>query len=209
MSLRAVRSLRLFIEESYRIHPISANAVAGFITFSAGDALSQNISRPKKRNDVQHEHKIDYSRAFQTGFLGVFMNGFVLHRWYRVLDAAFGSSMRNNTRGIFLKTISDQLVYAPFSIAMFFSYTSAQTVWRTPSADSITDSGNRMRTFQEAYHQKMNQSFLSTWACDWMVWPAVNAINFRFVPINYRPTFIGVAQIMWQTFMSTVGHAKP
>ena len=38
-----------------------------------------------------------------------------------------------------------------------------------------------------------------------MVWPIVNFLNFRFIPLNVRPTFICSAQFLWQTYMSYVG----
>lgn len=34
------------------------------------------------------------------------------------------------------------------------------------------------------------------------LWPAVTAINFTFVPIEYRSVFAGVIAVGWQTYLS-------
>lgn len=34
------------------------------------------------------------------------------------------------------------------------------------------------------------------------IWPAVSAINFSFVPIEYRSIFAGLVAVGWQTYLS-------
>jgi len=34
------------------------------------------------------------------------------------------------------------------------------------------------------------------------LWPAVTAINFAFLPLEYRPVFGGVVAVGWQTYLS-------
>lgn len=34
------------------------------------------------------------------------------------------------------------------------------------------------------------------------LWPAVTAINFTFIPIEYRSVFAGVIAVGWQTYLS-------
>jgi len=64
---------------------------------------------------------LSMQRAISFGALGMFINGVALHQWYMVLERTIGSSMQSRSV-IASKIIADQLVYAPFSIAVFFGY---------------------------------------------------------------------------------------
>lgn len=174
------------------------------------------------------------------------MNGLVLHRWYNYLDKTFGSSMHEK-KGIYLKMIVDQIIYAPFSITVFLAFASIMAV-RTPKILQERDNENEIfyyidyeknkekvivsnmkisnkindtfiklpsdqmekidRKRAAILIQKMNDSLLSIWVADCFVWPFVNYINFSYIPKNYRPSFVGVALLFWQTFVSSLGHKK-
>jgi hypothetical protein len=62
--------------------------------------------------------------------------------------------------------------------------------------------------WKEEFVFKMDKFLLSTWLADCMVWPAVSFVNFRFVPLNFRPTFVGFVQVFWQSYVSYVSHKK-
>ena len=164
-------------------------------------------------------------------FLPVFIFPLVvLHHWYRSLDYTFGRGMKTNKRGVMYKTIADQLIYAPFAITMFFGYVSMMkavhgTTSCTPSSggneiNGMIDNGSNgdgpsppsssiPTMAMSSFQQQMDKSFVSTYMADLCVWPLVNVLNFRYVPLHYRPSFVGVAQIAWQAYMSRVSHAQP
>ncbi|CAM9930981.1 unnamed protein product, partial [Discosporangium mesarthrocarpum] len=129
----------------------------------------------------------------KVGWLGVVLNGFVLGGWYRVLDMTLGTD-RRNTKKVLIKCAADQFVYAPIAITSFLSF-----------APVARGSGNVSDWGREAA-KNLRLSFLDVWVMDWKVWPAVNLVAFRFLPSPYRPSFVSVAQVSWQTYMSTVGH---
>jgi hypothetical protein len=188
MSISRLHSFKIHkIIKIFSQNPILANSCTGLVIFTSGDLLSQYL-----KNNYQFNEKINISRALQTGTLGIFMNGLMLHYWYRSLDYLFGTSMKHYS-GVILKVILDQIVYAPFSIGVFFSVASI-------------NKGGDPEVICHRLKEKAQESFLDTWAADCMVWPLVNFFNFRFIPIYLRPTFVGFAQLMWQTYMSTVGY---
>jgi protein Mpv17 len=41
---------------------------------------------------------------------------------------------------------------------------------------------------------------------DWSFWPAVQAINFRYVSPNFRVVYVAVATYAWNTFLSYMKH---
>lgn len=191
--------------------PMLANSLTGFIIFTSGDIISQYIQNNQLynyNNNNNHLNKgnysnstfleqilsIDITRSIKTGTLGIFMNGIMLHYWYRSLDLLFGNSMKRMS-SVVLKVVLDQLVYAPFSIGVFFSVASY-------------GKGGNLNSMYLNLKEKTEESFIDTWAADCMVWPLVNFLNFRYIPIYMRPTFVGFAQLMWQTYMSTVSYRE-
>jgi protein Mpv17 len=167
----------------YVKYPVFMNSSTGFITFSGGDLLSQCYTG--KNVTIQ---TIKVERAVTTGMLGIALNGASLYGWYHVLDKVLGAS--GNYKTVALKCLADQIVYAPFSIIAFFSY-----------AAMIKVNGD---TFLEQVQDRIQKSFMIVWLADCCVWPLVNFVGFRYVHINIRPTFISVAQLFWQIYLSAV-----
>lgn len=164
-------------------YPKLSNYLAGFATFSAGDFIAQNLDREKKR-------KVNYLRSIEIGMLGLFLNGFLLVRWYHLLEHMFGSSM-NNAKSVILKCIADQVVFAPASIILFFSFSSyiqEYSIWKAT----------------KGFEEKMKENFFTTYAADCTLWPFANFLNFRMIPLPYRPSFTSFIQFMWQIYLSFV-----
>lgn len=179
------------LRSSYRKFPLISNSISGFVIFGSGDILSQCVASKDSHKSFR---QVDFRRAFDTSLLGVFMNGLCLHGWYRILEHTIGTSMLNN-KVVVLKCVADQFCYAPFSILVFFSFTGIRT-------------GGTSAEIKENIQSKVNTSFISTWIADCTLWPLVNAANFSLIPLNYRPTFVGVAQLFWMTYLAFVGN-KP
>ena len=195
--------VKTFVVQSYQLHPQAVNSMTGMLAFTCGDIMSQQIATNESNK------KVDYGKAIKTGFLGVLMNGLFLHHWYRGLDKAFGSSMKKNTRGIIFKMVADQIIYSPIAIAIFFGWVSSYSI-ENEGTDlvPITNKFNveNINRVVVKFKEKMDNFFLSTWATDCCFWPLINLVNFRYVPLNYRPTYVGIAQIAWQTFMSYISN---
>ena len=138
--------------------------------------------------------KLERQTLLGSGILGAFLNGLTLPIWYRQLDKQFGVS-RTCTRTVFSKVVADQVIYAPFSIMIFFLYSSyaSESSWvsRQHYEDKITS--------------KMKNDFFSTWLADCAFWPFVNLVTFRVMPLVFRPIFAGFAQVFWQSYMTHVG----
>ena len=52
------------------------------------------------------------------------------------------------------------------------------------------------------------QMFIPALVANWKLWPAVQTINFRFMPLRYRVPFTGAVGIAWQVFLSILNSAK-
>lgn len=183
--LQFARQSREKIQTQFNKHPKVTNAVSGFVTFSFGDILAQQMV---------DFGAWDKKRTFQAGLLGGAMNGVCLHYWYRSLDFAFGSNMKSKF-GIACKIVLDQVLYAPFAIISYFSLSIYQKS-KTKDMDSMKDD----------LKLKVKDSFTTVFLADCCLWPFVNFLNFRVVPIVYRPTFISLAQLSWQSYLSSASH---
>ena len=154
------------------------------------------------------------------------LSAVVLHKWYVYLDAYFGR--RRSPRLALYKTIADQVVYSPLAIAVFFGHASLVEAAAAAAAndnnnkDSSSSSSSKsgsgssstnswqdvLDVARNEFQDKMQRSFLPTLIADCCVWPIANMVNFRYIPLNYRPSFVGVVQIAWQSYVNYVGYKK-
>jgi len=179
------------IKRVFASHPKLSSACTGFVTFSLGDVIAQKLE--KGGNKV-----LDLKRSLKVGFLGFFMNGVFLTRWFEYLDRVVGTCMLTKSN-VICKVVADQLVYAPLAIMAYFSYATAtlcdeQSSEGKPSASS-------------SFLGKMVNDFWPTFAADCTIWPVANVVNFRYVPLIYRASFTSVIALIWQTYMSVVAYA--
>lgn len=181
---KRVWSVKDALAQAFQTNPRLANAVTGGLTFALGDVIAQKLELVKTGSSK----KLDLWRSMQIGCLGVAMNGFFLHHWYHSLDRVLGSSMTCKI-GVAGKVIADQFVFAPFAIAAFFGFNSAR------QASSVEET-------EELFASKMETSFVSTFLADCSLWPAANFVNFRYIPLAYRPSFTAAVQLVWQTYLS-------
>jgi hypothetical protein len=93
----------------------------------------------------------------------------VQHRWFYFLNAAFPLTKEAATTQALKRVALDQLVMAPIGLALFFLF---MTVAEGGGRRAVT------RKFQEVYIQSLKANY--------MVWPAVQMLNFRIVPLQFQ-----------------------
>ena len=180
--------------------PAAGSAISGFVTFSMGDVIigSQKNSENNKMYVMYFKIKKlknkfssrNYCRSLQIGVLGAFMNSVALRIWYKKLDQHLGSSMAD-LKIVFAKCVLDQIVYAPFAIISYFTFSEFITL------------GFCRETFSIA-KAKCSSDLFKTWVADCTVWPSANWICFRYVFVQYRPIFTNFVQLGWQIYLSSV-----
>lgn len=83
------------------------------------------------------------------------------------------------------KIVINQTIYTPFYNTYFFSMQSFL------AGDNWVEIWDRVRRTVPV--SMMNSLKL---------WPAVTAINFAFIPIEYRSIFSGIVAVGWQTYLT-------
>lgn len=193
------RSLsRVFADRPYLF-----NSMAGFLSFTLGDALAQKVDG---RIAGVRDAEINVGRSVAIGGLGIVLNGVLMVKWFGILDKYVGASM-TSPRVLVTKTVLDQVVYAPFSISAFFAYTSLilhgneYSDHKDPQPPT-TATAESSTTWMTRFRAKIDDKFLATFEADCAVWPMMNLVQFRFVPLHLRPTVNGAAALLWQGFLS-------
>nr|POE58705.1 phosphoglycerate kinase [Quercus suber] len=96
--------------------------------------------------------------------------GFIMaplqHRWFGFLESTFPLSAGKATTNAMRRVAFDQLLFAPCGLAAFFTF---MTVAEGGGRRAVT------RKFQEVYIPALKANY--------MVWPAVQMLNFRLIPI--------------------------
>ncbi|KAI9505974.1 hypothetical protein BX070DRAFT_219123 [Coemansia spiralis] len=151
-----------------------------------GDLLAQFIESHNNKKPMRW----DYKRTLRFVAWGAICAP-VFHKWYLFLNKQFPlPSIQTQGKRSFVTTVSkrvatDQGVYAPLGVAGFFI------------AMNYMEGGNWMSA-----KTRLREYYWPTLCANYAVWPAVQAINFGFVPTIYRVPFSSIVSIFWNAFIS-------
>ncbi|KAK8121936.1 sym-1 [Apiospora sp. TS-2023a] len=106
----------------------------------------------------------------------------------------FGFLQRNVTiRGrpnatIAARVACDQLLFAPTFIGLFLS------------SMAVMEGGSPQAKLEKSYKPALQANY--------MLWPFVQLVNFKFVPLHHRVLFVNIISIGWNCFLSMINSAK-
>lgn len=98
-----------------------------------------------------------------------FLNAIIQHRWFAFLKHTFPLTTGAATTAAFKRMTCDQLVFAPVGLGIFFTYM------------TVTEGGGRREL-----KQKLRDVYFPSLKANYLVWPAVQMLNFRLVPIQFQ-----------------------
>ncbi len=79
----------------------------------------------------------------------------------------------------------DQLIFAPIGLSCFFTFM------------TVAEGGGKravMKKFQDVYVPALRANYL--------LWPAVQILNFRVIPIQLQIPFVSTIGIAWTAYLS-------
>lgn len=97
-------------------------------------------------------------------------------------------NLRTNGATIAARVAADQLLFAPTFIGVFLS------------SMAVLEGGSPS--------DKLAKSYVPALTANYMIWPLVQAVNFRFVPLHHRVLFVNVISIGWNCYLSFLNSAK-
>ena len=114
-------------------------------------------------------------------------------QWFSFLSKAFPVTKGSGTLPAFKRMACDQLIFAPIGLAAFFTFM------------TIAEGGGR-----RAISRKFQDIYLPSLKANWMIWPVVQILNFRVVPVPFQIVSLTVNNVCsmintMQPFVSSVG----
>lgn len=127
----------------------------------------------------------DLERTARLCLWSIFVGTPIGHFWYMFLDRNICPATPTAGRAVLGKLALDQLVMSPAGLALFF--------WGI----KLLEGG----TLQEA-RANVASKFGPTLMANYVLWPAANFVNFRFIPSEQRILYINVIALFWTAYMS-------
>lgn len=196
--MRAWKVYRNALQRSPRI----TNAAMSATLFGLGDALAQKISMMKDKENtiittkyVKQENqdekvtKFDIRRNLRSAVYGGIIFAPIGDKWYHILQSYvyLKKFPINHFINVAYRVGVDQLLFAPFGLALYFS---------------------SMSVLEHNPLQFHTDTWASTLQTNWKIWPAVQLINFWFVPIEHRLLLVNTVAVGWNTYLSLQNSQK-
>jgi len=163
--------------------PILTKAVSSGIIVAFGDVLAQVLVE----GALQEGHKYDWARTGRMWLIGITIVAPLLHYWYMYLNKWIPDP---STKGALLRVLIDQVTFAPVGICVFFT--------------SIFTLEGRLDELPD--HIRAN--LWPTLKNNWKLWIPTMFVTFRVIPHHYQVLWVNCVSVLWNTYMSWVGHQK-
>ncbi|TMW50337.1 hypothetical protein DOY81_004572 [Sarcophaga bullata] len=165
----------MFSRATTRIVPylVESSRAAGIM--ATGDILAQTVVEKKDFKDI------DYARTMKYSSLGFLFVGPVLKYWFGLLDRSIALKQSRLQRTV-KKMIVDQSIMAP---ALNLSITALVGLINEESSETIKE------RIKVQYPDIMKNNYI--------LWPAVQMVNFSIVPLKYQVTFVQMVAVFYRT----------
>ncbi|MCJ1280387.1 Protein required for ethanol metabolism [Puttea exsequens] len=145
------------------------------VLFATGDVMAQHL--------VEKVPTHNYARTGRMALYGGAIFGPAATTWFAFLARRINFPARP-TLTIAARVLTDQTVFASTNLFCFLS------------SMALMEGGDP--------RDKLRSSYFTALEKNWMVWPAVQAINFRFVPLEHRVLVVNVVSLGWNCYLSYV-----
>jgi hypothetical protein len=93
----------------------------------------------------------------------------VQHKWFSFLSSTFPITSKSGTVPALKRVAFDQLIFSPVGLAIFFTFM------------TVAEGGGR-----RAIAKKFQDVYVPALKANYMVWPAVQILNFRVIPLQFQ-----------------------
>lgn len=131
----------------------------------------------------------DFERLFR--FMAYpFLMAPLQFRWFKLLESTFPITKQAAFLPAMKRVAADQLIFAPFGVAAFFT------------AMTLAEGGGK-----QGVKQKMKDMYFPTLKANYVLWPAVQVVNFRLMPVQFQLPFVSTVGIAWTAYLSLTNAA--
>lgn len=161
--------------------PLLTQSVTTAVLFATGDITAQQLV--EKRGLEKH----DFVRTGRMFAYGGIIFGPAATTWFGILQRRVQLKSANAT--ILARVAVDQSLFAPTFVGLFLS-TMAVLEGTSPT-------------------EKLQKSYFTALTSNYMLWPFVQLVNFKFVPLPHRLLFVNVISIGWNCYLSFLNSDAP
>lgn len=129
-------------------------------------------------------HPFDFERLTRFMSYGFIMTP-VQFKWFGLLTRLFPITPKSATIPALQRVALDQLVFAPFGLCCFFTFM------------TIAEGGGKRQVVK-----KFQDIYVPTLRANYVLWPAVQIMNFRVVPLKFQIPFVSTVGIAWTAYLS-------
>jgi hypothetical protein len=120
-----------------------------------------------------------------------FMMSPVQFKWYGFLNRTFPVTSARGLMPALQRVAMDQLIFAPFGLTCFFTFM------------TVAEGGGL-----KAIQKKFADVYVPTLRANYILWPAVQIINFRLMPIQFQIPFVSTIGIAWTAYLSLTNSSE-
>ncbi|WVQ84796.1 hypothetical protein IAT38_006953 [Cryptococcus sp. DSM 104549] len=183
-----------FYNSNFDRRPIPTLIVTNGVLNTVADILAQTSTILLHNPTPLHPTPAyDPERTLRFAVFGMAM-GPLIGRWMRLLErqipmraAALTAGKGSQGNGLVLakRVLADQLIMAPFGLTVFVG---SMGIMEGRTTSEIGD--------------KFSDMYFPALIANWKVWPLIQTINFKLMPIQYRVPFQSTCGIAWTLYLS-------
>ncbi|KAI1636319.1 hypothetical protein F4809DRAFT_609672 [Biscogniauxia mediterranea] len=160
--------------------PLLTQAVTTAVLFGVGDITAQQVV--EKKGIEKHE----LARTGRMVLYGGAVFGPAATTWFGILQRHV--VLRNKNAEMLARVAADQLLFAPTFIGVFLS------------SMAVMEGGSPK--------EKLDRSYMPALQTNYLIWPFVQMVNFKLVPLEHRVLFVNIISIGWNCYLSMVNSQK-
>jgi len=162
---------------------------------SDGIELDDVNEKPARFSPDLHPHSSG-PQPFDFERLTRFMSyGFIMtplqFKWFGLLTRLFPLRPTSATIPALQRVAMDQLVFAPFGLCCFFTFM------------TVAEGGGKNQVVK-----KFQDIYIPTLRANYVLWPAVQILNFRVMPLRFQIPFVSTIGIAWTAYLSLTNTAE-
>ncbi|XP_024019532.1 PXMP2/4 family protein 2 isoform X2 [Morus notabilis] len=162
-------------QNSLATHPVKTQMISSALIWGFGDIAAQTIThttaiRQRRIQDENEEFKINWKRVATTSLFGFGFVGPVGHFWYEGLDRFIRVRRRLQANSFWFvanKVAIDGIIFGPLDLLVFFTYMGFSAGKSVPQIK-----------------EDVKRDFLPALILEGGVWPVVQIVNFRYIPVR-------------------------
>ena len=146
--------------------------------------LSEKPKQLSPLRSMSSPPPFDFERLTRFAAYG-FLMAPVQHAWFQALSLWFPVTKSRGLLPALQRVAMDQLIFAPISLSIFFTVM------------TLAEGGGR-----RAVISKFQDLYVPTLRANYLLWPAVQILNFRVMPIRFQIPFVSSVGIGWTAYLS-------